>query len=204
MAETIESTIPEDKASSTNEPITPEGKKRGTDEEWDRYREKVVHEDKLSHERLTLLYISQAFLLTAFAAIFQSLTNKNNFAVEYLQAAVGILAVICIVGIFTCLILTFALSAGFNHLDEIDKGWQENYEEWRPGVSLRYNSPGQVYRVLHSKFLPAVFVSSWAAIATILIFHQINPLNIVVLLVGILGTAGSIWVFAHNQTLTKS
>lgn len=167
-------------------------------EQWKQVRELVVHEDNLSNQRLTWLFNSQALLFAAFALIFQALLKKD-MAPEDVQAAKAVLSIVVTIGIFVCLIINSSIEVGVKHLDSITKKWAEQHEDWKPHPPVRGYITGRRYAVLHSRFLPLVFVGSWFALFLVIVATLVNPQAFFWLLFGVLLTYGYFWLYGPEN-----
>lgn len=175
----------------------------GSLEQWKQVRSLIEHEDEVTHQRLTWLFNSQALLFAAFALIFQALINKN-IEPEYIQTTRVVLAVTATVGIATCLFIQTAVNAAVEHSSELSRRWREHNEDWKPHPPIRGEFTKRPYTILHSRFLPCVFIGSWLALGGIIIANLIHPAVFLGLLLGLLLAYGGFWLFGPEKKTGSS
>ncbi len=141
---------------------------------WKLARSVIEHENMLVNHRLTWLYTSQAFLLSAFALLFLALT-KNELDEAARIIVPWILITIGIFALYICIALQVSLLNAFRALGDITRSYNElvranNFDSITPPLHVWKKPP--LKGIVDQHFLPGAFAVVWIVILVLLKISQ--------------------------------
>jgi hypothetical protein len=112
---------------------------------WKQIRSQIQHEDSLIHWRMTWLFTADAFLLTAFFAVFNQIStallspnNLTSASVVFLQFNI---LVISLIGAVISILIWTSIREGLKQLAAISQYWQRWLSQGGEDTTIREFPP---------------------------------------------------------------
>lgn len=122
---------------------------------YNHYRSIIEHENILLNHRMTWMWTLQGLLFTA-SSFFKKFLN-GNFPVF----------LICIIGIFTCISISYSLNKSRRKLDSLHNDVEKlsNNSELENVIPVHYKNDSIFDFLYPWKFLPITFAFAWISLA---------------------------------------
>jgi hypothetical protein len=136
--------------------------------DWKRVRSAIEHENELYNHRLTWLFTSQGFLLTAFGFLYEKMFVHSASA----SKLSFLLVVICIAGMLVSFFIGGALQWASKQRDVLRGWWELKFackcmREKHPSVTLE-GSMTILDQLSRTEWIPYLFVLMWIVILLII------------------------------------
>jgi magnesium-transporting ATPase (P-type) len=125
---------------------------------YNQFRGQVEHENELFNHRLNWLILMQTILVASLAVLFEAAFSQDF---GYRSGAIGLLFVVCLLGMLISIVCYVALQRANAALDHLREEWREIGENIKVPHPSGAKGGASKTRVFKSTYLPLYFFTAW-------------------------------------------